>query len=127
MAQQFEMRKSADAYARQRVHKTGVLNTNKLHEYKLTEDLFLRQTTTPDGKNHGLVMLVDWSGSMSDHIVETVKQLLVLVQFCRKVSIPFDVYTFTSKNYNYRGEEYDMFSVSGQLLTTPLFRFSHQS
>ena len=107
MAQQFEMRKSADAYARQRVHKTGVLNTNKLHEYKLTEDLFLRQTTTPDGKNHGLVMLVDWSGSMSDHIVETVKQLLVLVQFCRKVSIPFDVYTFTSKNYNYRGEEYD--------------------
>lgn len=105
MAQQFEMRKSADAYARQRVHKTGVLNTNKLHEYKLTEDLFLRQTITPDGKNHGLLMLVDWSGSMSDCIVETVKQLLVLVQFCRKVSIPFDVYTFTSQNYRAALEE----------------------
>lgn len=96
MVQQFEMKKSADAYARQSIHKTGVLNTNALHLYKLTDDVFLRQTVTPEGKNHGLVMLLDWSGSMSDHIVSTVKQLLILVQFCRKVNIPFDVYTFTS-------------------------------
>ena len=38
MVQQFEMRKSADAYARTTVHKTGELNMNMLHEYKLTED-----------------------------------------------------------------------------------------
>ena len=100
MVQQFEMKKSADAYARQQIHKTGVLNTDVLHQYKLTDDLFLRQTVTPDGKNHGLVMLIDWSGSMSDHIVETVKQLLVLVSFCRKVNIPFDVYTFTAQGYS---------------------------
>ena len=100
MVQQFEMKKSADAYARQQIHKTGVLNTDVLHNYKLTDDLFLRQTVTPDGKNHGLVMLIDWSGSMSDHIIETVKQLLVLVSFCRKVNIPFDVYTFTAQGYS---------------------------
>ena len=99
MVQQFEMKKSADAYARQQIHKTGVLNTNVLHNYKLTDDLFLRQTITPDGKNHGLFMLIDWSGSMSDNIVATVKQLLMLVQFCRKVNIPFDVYTFTCTGY----------------------------
>ena len=29
MVQQFEMKKSADAYARQQIHKTGVLNTDK--------------------------------------------------------------------------------------------------
>ena len=96
MAQQFEMRKSADAYARQQIHKTGVLNTNILHNYKLSDDLFLRQTVVPDGKNHGMVMLLDWSGSMDSICHSTVKQILTLVQFCRKVSIPFEVYTFTN-------------------------------
>lgn len=100
MVQQFEMKKSADLYRRSRIAKTGVLDTNSLHAYKLTDDVFLRQSITPEGKNHGLVMLVDWSGSMSDHIIETVKQLLVLVSFCRKVNIPFDVYTFTAQGYN---------------------------
>ena len=96
MVQQFEMKKSADAYARQQVNKTGVLDTNLLHSYKLTDDIFLRQSVTPDGKNHGMVMYLDWSGSMSDNCIETVKQIITLVQFCRKVQIPFDVYTFTS-------------------------------
>ena len=96
MVQRFEMKKSADAYARASQNKTGVLNTGKLHQYKLTEDIFLRQTVTPDGKSHGMVMIVDWSGSMSNCLIDTVKQLLVLVQFCRKVSIPFQVFTFTT-------------------------------
>ncbi len=96
MVQQFEMKKSADAYARQQTHKTGVLNTGVLHNYKLTDDLFLRQTITPDGKNHGMMMLIDLSGSMSNNILSVVKQLITLVQFCRKVQIPFEVFTFTS-------------------------------
>ena len=99
MVQQFEMRKSADAYARQQVNKTGVLDTEKLHQYKLTDDIFLRQTVTPDGKSHGMVMLIDWSGSMQDKVLQTTKQLLVLAQFCRKVNISFDVYTFTCSGY----------------------------
>ena len=96
MVQQFEMRKSADAYARTQEHKTGVLNTNALHNYQLTDDVFLRHNVTADGKNHGMVMLVDWSGSMDGILLPTVKQIITLVQFCRKAGIPFDVYTFTS-------------------------------
>ena len=38
----------------------------------------------------------DWSGSMSDIAFSTVKQIIVLTQFCRKVQIPFDVHLFTS-------------------------------
>lgn len=116
MVQQFEMKKSADAYARQQIHKTGVLNTDVLHAYKLTDDVFLRQTITPDGKNHGLFMLIDWSGSMSDNILPTVKQLLVLVQFCRKVNIPFDVYTFTSTNYSVHYKTCDHEYDNGEIL-----------
>ena len=105
MVQQFEMKKSADAYARQQTHKTGVLNTEILHNYKLSDDLFLRQTITPDGKNHGMIMLVDWSGSMSTNIISVVKQIITLVQFCRKAQIPFEVYTFTTGNSKQRDEE----------------------
>ena len=98
MVQQFEMKKSADAYSRTQTHKTGELDMNQLHAYKLTEDIFLRQSTTPDGKNHGMVMYLDWSGSMANVAHPTIKQILMLVQFCRKVQIPFEVYSFTSRN-----------------------------
>lgn len=96
MVKEFECRKSADAYSRSTIARTGVLDCSKLHTYKYNEDLFKKITTVPDGKNHGLVFLLDWSGSMSDKLVDTVKQLLNLVRFCKKVNIPFDVYAFTN-------------------------------
>ena len=49
----------------------------------------------PDGKNHGLIFVFDWSGSMSNFILDAYKQLLNLIWFCRKVNIPFEVYAFT--------------------------------
>ena len=33
-----------------------------------------------------MMMLLDWSGSMSDVLFDTVKQLINLVEFCRKVN-----------------------------------------
>ena len=39
---------------------------------------------------------IDWSGSMQECILETTKQLLQLVWFCKKQNIPFDVYCFTN-------------------------------
>ena len=114
MVQQFEMKKSADAYARASQHKTGVLNTNLLHNYKINDDLFLRQTVTPEGKCHGMVMFLDWSGSMAEISFSTVKQIIVLAQFCRKVQIPFDVYLFTSSRTD-RDLLLDDFSRAGTL------------
>ena len=34
------MKKSADQYKRQATSKTGVINTQSLYKYKLTEDIF---------------------------------------------------------------------------------------
>ena len=95
LVKEFECRKAASTYARTSTSKTGVLDTSKLHNYKIAEDIFKRVTKTTDGKNHGLVFLLDWSGSMSREISDTVYQLINLCQFCKKVDIPFDVYTFT--------------------------------
>jgi hypothetical protein len=48
----------------------------------------------PKGKSHGLVLLLDKSGSMSRNMAGSIEQILVLTMFCRKVNIPFIVYGF---------------------------------
>jgi hypothetical protein len=96
LIKEFECRKSADSYARATTARTGVLDCTKLHTYKYNEDLFKKVTTLADGKNHGLVFILDWSGSMGQVMLDTVKQLSNLVWFCKKVGIPFDVYAFTN-------------------------------
>lgn len=96
LVKEFEMRKNAEQQTRAKISKTGELNLTKIHEYKFTDDIFARLTKVPNGKSHGLVMFIDWSGSMCDHMSPTVKQLLNLVMFCKKVNIPFDVYAFST-------------------------------
>ena len=101
LVKEFECRKSADAYARATVSKTGILDCTKLHSYKYNEDLFKKITVLPDGKNHGLVFVLDWSGSMSTVLMDTIKQLFNLIWFCKKVQIPFKVYAFTNEWNHY--------------------------
>ena len=96
LVKEFECKKSAGAYARSTTSRTGVLDTTKLINYKFSEDLFKKVTVIPDGKNHGLVFILDWSGSMNTVLLDTLKQLYNLIWFCRKVQIPYDVYAFTN-------------------------------
>ena len=77
--------------------RTGVLDTSNLHTYKFNEDLFKKVSVIPDGKNHGLIFILDWSGSMSHVMKDTCKQLFNLLWFCKKVNIPFEVYAFTNE------------------------------
>jgi len=106
LVKEFECKKSASAYARASVSKTGVLDTRNLHTYKFNEDLFKRISIVPDGKNHGLVFILDWSGSMSRVLTDTIKQLYNLLWFCRKVQIPFEVYAF-SNEWKIRERDYE--------------------
>jgi len=99
MVQQFQMKQAADADKRTDIAKTGVLDTVNMINYRWSEDVFLKNEIHADGKNHGIVMYIDWSGSMYGIIKDTVEQLLILTEFCQKVNIPFDVYAFSSKNH----------------------------
>jgi len=103
MVKEFEMKRAADLYKRSTVSKTGSLNMDKLHSYAYNEDIFLKMNVEPGATNHGLVMFVDWSGSMYDNFYSTIKQTLNLVWFCERVNIPFEVYGFT----NGYGDRYD--------------------
>lgn len=107
LCKQFEMKKSADEYRRAAISKTGVIDTNSLHKYKLTDDIFKKTTVIPEGKNHGLVMHIDWSGSMQHQLLDTLKQTYNLIWFCKKSGIPFRVYGFVSgyQHDNSKNEE----------------------
>lgn len=99
LAKEFELRKNADQLKRASVAKTGDLNLNKIFSYQFSEDIFKKVTVVPGGKSHGLVMFVDWSGSMGYHIKNTMKQLISLVMFCKKVGIPYEVFAFATSHF----------------------------
>jgi hypothetical protein len=111
LAKEFEMKKAAKEHARAATANSGILDSERLYTYKYNEHIFKKLTITPDGKNHGLVMFVDWSGSMSRNMKGTIEQMMVLVMFCKRVNIPFEVYAFSDSYTRYdeawRNSNYD--------------------
>jgi hypothetical protein len=99
LVKEFELRKNADEMKRASIAKTGDLNMSKIFSYQFSEDIFKKITVVPGGKSHGLVMFLDWSGSMHGHLQNTVKQLISLVLFCKKVNIPYEVYAFADSTF----------------------------
>ena len=92
---QFERKKAADEIRRERPKQTGMLNLDRLHQYRTHDDIFLSKIVKKDGKNHGIVFMLDFSGSMQSSIGNCFLQVLQLVWFCEKAKIPFDVFGFT--------------------------------
>ena len=106
LVKEFEMKKAASMYKRATVAKTGQLNTRKLYNYKLSDDIFKRITTVKEGKNHGMMFLLDWSGSMVSSLDQTIDQVINLAMFCRRAQIPFQVMAFSSSwsNEDYKAK-----------------------
>ena len=104
LAKEFEMKKAAKDHARAATANSGILDSERLYTYKYNEHIFKKLTVIPDGKNHGLLMFVDWSGSMSRNMKGTIEQMMVLVMFCKRVNIPFEVYAFSDSYTRYDDE-----------------------
>jgi len=104
---QFERRKAADSIRKERPKQTGMLNLDRLHQYRTHDDIFLSKIVKQDGKNHGIVFLLDLSGSMSMTLKDCYLQILQLVWFCEKAKIPFEVFGFTDVSPSRRIESYD--------------------
>ena len=98
MVKEFEMRKAAYRSARARTSTRGTLDVNKLHKYKYEDNLFKQAMQLADAKNHGMLMAIDYSGSMHRMLPSVIKQTIALSMFCKRVGIPFEVYSFTSYN-----------------------------
>jgi len=95
MQQEFLRRMAADASSRTSVAETGTIDVNRLWSYKISDDIFLQNATVRNGQSHGIVIFVDFSGSMSAIMPETIRQMLMLASWCRRSNIPCDVYGFS--------------------------------
>lgn len=91
---EFELRKKAKQLSKASTGKTGKLNMDKVWSHKISDNIFLQNTILPDGKNHGMLMLMDMSSSMEGIIKSTIEQVVILAMFCKKINIPFEVYGF---------------------------------
>ena len=105
LVKEFEMRKAAKSFSRSRLADTGEIDVGKLSSYQFDDNIFRKMLMVPKGKSHGLVLLLDKSGSMQDIIGDSIEQILILTMFCRKVNIPFVVYGFGN---NIAGNMVDM-------------------
>jgi hypothetical protein len=141
LVKEFELKKNAEQLKRSSIAKTGEIDMNSIFSYKFNEDIFRKITVIPGGKSHGLVMFLDWSGSMRNNLHNTVKQLLNLVLFCKQINIPFEVYAFTSmysrysKSYQQPFKEQDlkafdfvsMLNLLSNKMTTKQFNYAATS
>lgn len=100
MVKEFEMRKTARRFARARQSTKGSLDVNTLHRYRYDDNLFKQVTHLDDDQSHGMMMLIDYSGSMESILPKVLQQLLILTTFCKRVNIPFEVYGFTTGHSN---------------------------
>jgi len=96
MVREFELRKAAKMANRAKTSRTGRLDVSKLYAYKFREDLFKSVITTPNGQSHGIVVLIDASGSMRSVMSHTIDQALLFGSFAKQAGIPFRAMTFTT-------------------------------
>lgn len=99
MAKEFEMRQTAMRSVKAFQGKTGKLDMNSLAKYQIVEDVFKRATYLPEGKNHGITVLLDWSGSIQREAADLLEQSIILAEFCRKTGIPYRVYLFSDSYF----------------------------
>ena len=109
LVKEFEMKKAAASYKRQQQSKTGMIDARKLYQYQLNDDIFRQITKVQNDKRHSMTFFLDWSGSMSAYMHETVEQLIGLVAFCRRINIPFNVFAF-SDGFAHIARTYDKYT-----------------
>ena len=112
MVQQFELRKSAMESKKIRESTSGSIDVNKLWQYKLDDHIFKTVMSVPNAKNHGLLMYIDYSSSMTSRLYETLKQSIILSMFAKRVGIPFELYGFTTNSSKYRNSYSDQYDVN---------------
>ena len=125
LAKEFEMRKAASKFAKAKVSETGDIDVNKIYKYQIDDNIFKKIMSVPKGKSHGMILLLDKSGSMSSNLAASYEQILILAMFCRKVNIPFTAYGFGNarhlRDMDYPNEKNDNFDKDGH------YKFGHSS
>jgi hypothetical protein len=90
----FQQKKKAEELKSSKNVQVGRLNRKNLSKHLISDNIFKRMKITKEGKNHGIVILVDYSSSMTGQIKDTLIQACILGEFCRMNDIPFSIVAF---------------------------------
>ena len=137
LVREFERRKAAYQYSRAQESRRGSLDVNNLHKYKYDDQIFQTTMRLADAKSHGMIFFIDYSGSMGGVLQDVLEHTLNLIHFCKKVGIPFEVYSFTSnyslsdsereEKYNQSDYEFDMSDlVCAQLFSSEMSKAEYE-
>lgn len=90
----FQQKKKAEELKTTKNVIVGRLDRTKLSKHTICDNIFKKSKIHKEGKNHGVVILVDYSSSMRSVIKDTLIQACVLGEFCRMNDIPFSIVAF---------------------------------
>lgn len=103
----FHQKMSANENVMQKHRTIGKLDTKKLAKYSISENIFRNIKELPQGKNHAIVMLLDYSSSMKPlQLLSEFIQACIFGEFCKMNNIPFSIYAYGMQIYT-RGEYYE--------------------
>ena len=94
MVREFEAKKAAYRNKHTKISDTGLINVNRIVNYKYSNDVFSQVRKIGDAKNHGFVILLDCSASIKYMYQDMVEQTIVLVEFFRKIGVKYKVYGY---------------------------------
>ena len=94
LVKEFEMKKAAKRYKNSFDYDSGELDISKLPYYKINDKIFGRSEVLRDDKSHGMILLLDCSGSMYDSFIGSMNKVISLIMFCKRVNITFRIFGF---------------------------------
>ena len=98
MVNTFERKKNAFNTKNATRKKTGSLDMRRVANYRTSENIFAKKMISPNQKNHKIMILIDWSGSISSIIQPIIYQAINVAQFCKKAGIKFQVMAFVDND-----------------------------
>ena len=102
---------------------TGKLDSRRLSQYKTAETIFKKKLIRYHETNHGVILFIDYSGSMSLNMVsEAIFQAIIICEFCKRTSIRFEAYLFgaeTMFDKDHAGSDKSIFLIVDSEHYTP--------
>ena len=102
---------------------TGKLDSRRLSQYKTAETIFKKKLIRYHETNHGVILFIDYSGSMSLNMVsEAIFQAIIICEFCKRNSIRFEAYLFgaeTMFDKDHAGSDKSIFLIVDSEHYTP--------
>lgn len=95
MSNTFHRKKAAWQLRNKRSKPIGSIDLSQIYAYKISNEIFKKKTYQQKGKNHGIIILCDFSGSMHDVLPAVLLNAAAITLFCKRNNIPSETLTFT--------------------------------